>query len=162
MPPATIHVRAGSRDDVPFVFSFIRALADFERLLDQFKGSAAALEDHLFGASPSCELLVAERDGELCGYALFFTTYSTFLTRPGIFLEDLFVEGGARGLGIGKALVVELARLAVARGCGRLEWSVLDWNYRAMEFYQGLGARVEGGWIPYRLEGEALAALAAR
>jgi GNAT superfamily N-acetyltransferase len=157
-----IRVRAGTVADVPFVIAGIRELADFEKLAHLFEGTEAALADHLFGPRPSCELLIAESDDEAAGYALFFTSYSTFLTRPGIFLEDLFVVPAARGLGLGKALLVELARLAVQRGCGRLEWSVLDWNSRAIAFYDSLGASPVGGWIPYRLEGAALAALARR
>lgn len=157
-----IVVRRGLPGDVPFVLACIRALAEFEQLSHLFEGSEESLRDHLFGTRPSCELLIAEADGNCAGYALFFTTYSTFLTRPGLFLEDLFVETGARGRGLGKALLVELARLAVARGCGRLEWSVLDWNRRAIEFYESLGARVVSGWVPYRLDGAALRALASR
>ncbi len=156
-----IAVRAGRPADVPFVLGSIRALAEFENLAHQFEGSADALSDHLFGPRPSCELSIAEVDGEPRGYALFFSTYSTFLTRPGLFLEDLFVLEPWRGRGLGRALLVDLARKAVARGCGRLEWSVLDWNRRAIDFYDSLGAKPVRGWIPYRLEGEALARLGA-
>jgi len=156
-----IEIRAGAPSDVAFVIACIRALAEFEKLLEHFHATEDALARHLFGAEPSCELLVAELDGERSGYALFFTTYSTFLTRPGIFLEDLFVVADARGKGLGKALLVELARLAVHRECGRVEWSVLDWNRRAIEFYDSLGARPVTGWIPYRLEGDRLSELAA-
>jgi GNAT superfamily N-acetyltransferase len=147
-------------DDVPFVYDCIRRLAEFEKLEHLFTGSADALREHLFGEHPSCELLVSYEGIERGGYALYFTTYSTFLTKPGIFLEDLFVLPDMRGHGHGKALLVELARVAVERGCGRLEWSVLDWNSRAIEFYDSLGARPVSGWIPYRLDGEALEALA--
>lgn len=153
-------VRAGTAADVPFVIAGIRELAEFEKLSHLFEGSEAALQLHLFGERPSCELLIAEIDSAPAGYALFFTSYSTFLTRPGIFLEDLFVVPASRGRGLGRALLVELARLAVARGCGRLEWSVLDWNSRAIAFYDSLGASPVSGWIPYRLEGPGLAALA--
>jgi GNAT superfamily N-acetyltransferase len=155
-------VRAGTRADVPFVLACIRALADFEKLTHLFEGSEAQLTEHLFGTHPSCELLIAEGDSGPAGYALYFTTYSTFLTRPGLFLEDLFVVNEARGCGFGKALFVELSRIAVARDCARLEWSVLDWNSRAIAFYDSLGARPMVGWIPYRLDGAALAALAQR
>ncbi len=155
-------MRPGREADVPFVLSCIRALAEFEQLAHQFEGNERSLAEHLFGPEPSCELLVAEGATGRVGYALFFTTYSTFLTRPGLFLEDLFVVPDARGCGFGKALLVELARLAVGRGCGRLEWSVLDWNHRAIAFYDSLGARPVRGWIPYRLEGDALVALAGR
>lgn len=156
-----VRVRPGAPDDVGFVMECIRALAEFENLLEHFRGSRESLEQHLFGANPSCELLVAESDGVACGYALFFTTYSTFLTMPGIFLEDLFVVEHARGKGFGKALLTELAVLAVERGCGRLEWSVLDWNRRAIDFYESLGAAPVTGWVPYRLEGDRLSNLAA-
>jgi GNAT superfamily N-acetyltransferase len=154
-------VRPGAASDVRFVVECIRALAEFERLLDHVQASPEALAEHLFGAHPSCELLIAEAGGKRCGYALYFTTYSTFLTKPGLFLEDLFVLERVRGRGVGKALLVELARIAVERGCGRLEWSVLDWNRRAIDFYDSLGARPVSGWIPYRLDGSALANLAA-
>jgi GNAT superfamily N-acetyltransferase len=155
-------VRPGAKDDVPFVYESIRGLAEFEKLEHLFTGTVDALREHLFGPHPSCELLIS-RDGDVrTGYALFFTTYSTFLTRPGIFLEDLFVLPAHRGYGHGKALLVELARLAVERGCGRLEWSVLDWNSRAIAFYDSLGAAPVTGWIPYRLDGDALGVLASR
>lgn len=156
----SMQVRPGAPDDVPFVIAGIRALASYEKLEHLFEGSAEALASHLFGAKPSCELLVAELGGERAGYALYFTTYSTFLTRPGLFLEDLFVVEGARRRGVGRALLVELARVAVARGCGRVEWSVLDWNANAISVYDGVGAAPVRGWIPYRLDGKALAALA--
>lgn len=155
-------VRPGAPADVPFVYECIRRLAEFEKLEHLFTGTPDALGEHLFGPRPSCELLIA-LDGETpSGYALFFTTYSTFLTRPGIFLEDLFVLPEHRGNGHGKALLTRLARVAVERGCGRLEWSVLDWNSRAIAFYDSLGAHPVGGWIPYRLDGHALEALASR
>ena len=153
-------VRAGTAADIPFVFAGIRALADYEKLSHLFEGSEAELTNHLFGEHPSCELLIAETDSGQAGYALFFTSYSTFLTRPGLFLEDLFVVPEARARGFGRALLVELSRIALARGCGRLEWSVLDWNTRAIAFYDSLGAVPVAGWIPYRLEGPALAAVA--
>lgn len=159
---ATIVVRPGRPSDVPFVLQCIRELAEFEKLEHLFAGTVGQLQDHLFGPSPSCELLIAERGDLACGYALYFTTYSTFLTRPGLFLEDLFVQPNARGAGLGRALLVELAKVAVSRGCGRLEWSVLDWNSRAIAFYDSLGATPVPGWIPYRLDGEALKVLARR
>lgn len=160
MPPS--YVRPGAAADVPFVYECIRGLAEFEKLAHLFVGTPEALAEHLFGPKPSCELLVAHDGVVRTGYALYFTTYSTFLTRPGLFLEDLFVLPEFRGKGHGKALLVELARIAVARGCGRLEWSVLDWNSRAIAFYDSLGANPVTGWIPYRLDGDALKALATR
>jgi GNAT superfamily N-acetyltransferase len=155
-------VRPGTPADVPFVHESIRRLAEFEKLEHLFTGTPEALREHLFGPTPSCELLIALDGDTPSGYALFFTTYSTFLTKPEIFLEDLFVLPEHRGDGHGKALLVELARIAVERGCGRLEWSVLDWNSRAIAFYDSLGAHPVGGWIPYRLDGDALEALASR
>lgn len=157
-----ISIRPGVREDVEFVLANIRELAEFEKLSHLFEGNADALTEHLFGAKPSCELLIGELDSKASAYALFFTTYSTFLTRPGIFLEDLFVVTSARGRGLGKALLVELAKLATSRGCGRLEWSVLDWNSRAIGFYDSLGASAVRGWIPYRIDGAGLEALAKR
>jgi GNAT superfamily N-acetyltransferase len=155
-------VRPGTGADVPFVYDCIRRLAQFEKLEHLFTGTDGALREHLFGPSPSCELLVSWEGDTRTGYALSFTTYSTFLTKPGIFLEDLFVLPEFRGHGHGTALLVELARLAVARGCGRLEWSVLDWNARAIAFYDSLGAQPVTGWIPYRLDGDALESLASQ
>lgn len=153
-------VRDGKPADVPFVFDCIRALAEFEGLLGELRASAADLERHLFGSPRWCELLIAEHEGLPCGYALYFGTYSTFLAKPGIFLEDLFVVPEHRGRGAARALLVELARRTLARGGGRLEWSVLDWNERAIRFYRSLGAEPVEGWVPYRLAGDALAALA--
>lgn len=152
-----IEVRAGTPADVPFVFAGVRALAEFEGLTHLLEGTEEQLHEHLFGARPSCEILVGSVDGEDSGYALFFTSYSTFLTKPGLFLEDLFVVPERRGAGLGRALLSALAALAVERGCGRLEWSVLDWNKKAIGFYESLGAEPVRGWIPYRLAGEALA-----
>ncbi len=156
---ATVRVRVGSADDVPFVFDGIRALAEFEALAHEFHGSVERLREHLFGSSRCAELLIGETGGQRAGYALFFTTYSTFLTRPGLFLEDLYVVPEARRRGVARALLGELARLAVARECGRLEWSVLDWNQRAIALYRSLGAAPVRGWTSYRLDGAALARL---
>lgn len=162
MTAASSAVRQGAVEDVPFVYECIRGLAEFEKLEHLFVGTKDALAAHLFGPKPSCELLVAQDGDVRTGYALYFTTYSTFLTKPGLFLEDLFVLPEFRGLGHGRALLVDLARIAVLRSCGRLEWSVLDWNSRAIAFYDSLGARPVTGWIPYRLDGAALAALASQ
>lgn len=163
MEPSTsdepARVRAGVPDDVPFVFAGIRALAEFEALAHEFHGSEERLRDHLFGSAPCAELLIGEAGGVRAGYALFFTTYSTFLTRPGLFLEDLYVVPGARRRGVAKALLVELARLAVGRQCGRLEWSVLDWNLGAIALYESIGAVPVRGWTSYRVDGQALARL---
>src|SRR5690606_15988356 len=123
-------------------------------------GNEALLERHLFGPRPAAEVLIAERDGKPVGFALFFPTFSTFLTRPGIWLEDLFVIPEARGQGIGTALLSRVAEIAHERGCGRLEWSVLDWNEPAIGFYKSLGAVPMDEWTTYRLTGEALAKVA--
>lgn len=157
---AAMQVRAGSVDDVPFVIDCIRALAEFERLSHQFRGSVERLREHLFGSARCAELLIAEADGERAAYALFFTTYSTFLTQPGLFLEDLYVIPAARRRGVARALLAELARLAVARDCGRLEWSVLDWNEAAIALYESAGAAPVKGWTSYRVDGATLTTLA--
>ncbi|HYC56622.1 MAG TPA: GNAT family N-acetyltransferase [Candidatus Binatia bacterium] len=159
---AALRVRAGTSDDVAFVFACIRDLAEFEKLLHEMQASEESLREHLFGERRYAEILIGEIGGERAGYALFFSSYSTFLTRPGIFLEDLFVQPAFRGRGLATALLIELARLAVKRGCGRLEWSVLDWNRRAIDFYDSLGAVPVRGWISYRITGQPLADLAAR
>jgi len=157
-----LHVRPGTLDDVPFVFECIRALAEFEGLLHEFRGSEEQLRTHLFGSPRSAELLIADVGGDRAAYALFFTTYSTFLTRPGLFLEDLYVIPSARRRGVARTLLVELARLAVTRECGRLEWSVLDWNDPAIALYESTGAAPIKGWTSYRLDGPALATFGRR
>ena len=158
--PAACDIRPASREDVPLLIELIGALADYERLRDQVVLDAALLEQHLFGERPAAEAVIAEVDGEPAGFALFFTNFSTFLGRPGIWLEDLFVLPERRGGGIGRALLAHLAGLVVARGWGRLEWSALDWNEPALGFYRGLGARVLPEWHLHRLDGAALAAVA--
>ncbi len=155
-----ITVRPATEDDVGLILSLIGRLAAYEKLSDAMVGSESALRDHLFGARRYAEANIAELDGEAVGYALFFHTYSTFLTKPGIWLEDLFVMPEARGKGLGKALLAGLAATAVERGCGRLEWSVLDWNEPSIAFYRGLGATPVDGWTSYRMTGGPLQALA--
>lgn len=159
MPPAC-DIRPAVRDDVPLLIELIVALADYERLRDEVVLDAALLETHLFGERPAAEAVIAEVDGEAVGFALFFPSFSTFLGRPGIWLEDLFVLPERRGGGIGRALLAHLAGLVVERGCGRLEWSALDWNEPALAFYRELGARVMPEWHLHRLDGAALAAVA--
>lgn len=158
--PAPCDIRPAVREDAPLLVELIGALADYERLRDQVVLDAALLETHLFGERPAAEAVIAEADGEPVGFALFFSSFSTFLGRPGIWLEDLFVLPERRGGGIGRALLTHLAQLAVARGCGRLEWSALDWNEPALAFYRRLGARVMPEWHLHRLDGAALAAVA--
>lgn len=157
---SAIAIRPAVAADVPLVLDFIRALADYERLRDACVATEDALHATLFGARPAAEVVLAELDGAPVGFALFFHNYSTFLAKPGLYLEDLFVRPAARGHGVGKALLVHLAGLAVARGCGRFEWSVLDWNAPAIGFYRALGAEPLDDWTVMRVTGEALGRLA--
>jgi GNAT superfamily N-acetyltransferase len=149
-------IRRAVRSDVPQILRFIRGLAEYERLAGACVASEESLAETLFGARAYAEVLIADWNAEPAGFALFFHSYSTFLARPGIFLEDLFVEPDRRGNGIGKGLLAELARIAVERGCGRLEWSVLDWNETAIGFYKALGAVPMEEWTGFRLTGPAL------
>jgi GNAT superfamily N-acetyltransferase len=153
-------IRPATPADVPTVARLIRALAEYERLAHEVVLDEARLRDHLFGPRPYCEVLIAEDAGAPVGYALFFHTYSTFRTRPGIYLEDLFVLPECRGRGHGKALLAALAKLALERDCGRLEWAVLNWNEPAIGFYKSLGAVPMDEWTVYRLTGDALTNLA--
>ena len=155
-----VTLRPATRADVPVILELIRGLADYERLADECVATEAALTETLFGARPQAEVIVALADGTPAGFALFFHNYSTFLARRGIYLEDLFVKPEFRGRGIGKALLAHLAGVALARGCGRLEWSVLDWNTDAIRFYGSLGAKAMDEWTVYRVTGPALAELA--
>ena len=157
----TVSIRPAHRGDVPVILALIRALAGYERLADQCQADAPSLEATLFGDRPAAEVLIAEVDGAAAGFALFFHNFSTFEGRPGIYLEDLFVQPEHRGLGVGRRLMAELARIALARGCGRFEWSVLDWNAPAIGFYRRLGAIGMEGWTVQRVSGEALQRLAA-
>jgi GNAT superfamily N-acetyltransferase len=155
-------IRHGTAADVPILLELIRALAEYERLLAQLSATEESLRTHLFGARPAAEAVLAEAGATAVGFAVFFQNFSTFLGRPGLFLEDLFVRPEHRGRGYGKALMVFVARLAQRRGCGRLEWSVLDWNAPARDFYRRLGARPLDDWIGQRMTGDALAQLAAQ
>ena len=156
----TVKIRPAVRDDLDLVVGFIRALADYERLADAVFLERDVLGEHLFGARPMAEVLIADVENKAVGFALFFRNFSTFEGRPGIYLEDLFVDPAARGSGAGKALLKALAKLAVTRGCARLEWSVLDWNEPAIDFYKSLGAVMMDGWTINRVDGAALQALA--
>lgn len=146
--------------DVPVIFELIQGLAEYEKLSHAVTGSAEALSEHLFGSRPYAEVIIAEYAGQAVGFALFFHNYSTFLTQPGIYLEDLFVLPQYRGQGVGKAILSYLASLAVERGCGRLEWSVLDWNEPAIAFYRRMGAAVLSDWRICRVTGDSLSHLA--
>jgi len=156
----TTNLRAATRDDVPVIAELIRGLARFEKLDHEVVMTEELLDAGLFGDRPYAEVVLAEDDGRPVGFALFFHNFSTFLGRPGIYLEDLFVIPEHRGGGIGRMLLAHLARLAVERGCGRMEWAVLDWNRDAIQFYERLGARPNSDWTVYRLTGEALTGLA--
>jgi len=158
--PAAVTVRAATREDVPAILDFIEQLADYERMRHEVKATAAALDETLFGAHPAAEVIIASIDGRDVGFALFFETYSTFLARPGLHLEDLFVVPEARGAGIGRALLGRLAAIAEARACGRLEWAVLTWNEPAIQFYRQLGAVPLDEWQTYRLDRDGIRALA--
>ena len=154
-----LSLREATESDVPLILRFIRDLAEYERLLDACVATEESVRETLFGARRYAEVIIAEWDGEPAGFALFFHNYSTFLARPGIYLEDLFVRPELRGHGIGKALLGRLAALAVERNCGRLEWAVLNWNEPAIGFYKSLGAVPQDEWTVYRVTGEALAHL---
>lgn len=156
-----LSIRPATAADAALIADLIRELADYEKLLDHCHVTEAALRDSLFGARPYAECLLVQDAGIDVGFALFFHNYSTFLAKPGIYLEDLYVRPAARGRGAGKALLKHLARLAVARGCGRLEWSVLDWNAPAIAFYESLGAKAQQEWTIYRVTDAALHSLAA-
>jgi GNAT superfamily N-acetyltransferase len=158
----TIRLRVATRDDIALIAHFIRARADYEKLLDEVRLDEGVLAEKLFGPRPYAEVLIGEINGQPEGFALFFHNFSTFEGRPGIYLEDLFVTPEARGSGLGTALLAELARLAVERDCARLEWSVLDWNQPSIGFYKALGARPMDEWTVFRLDGAALTNLAAR
>ena len=155
----TTHIRPARPEDVPTIVSLIRGLAVYERLEDECRADPAALHEHLFGPRPACEVILAEHDADVVGFALFFHNYSTFLTKPGLYLEDLFVKPEHRGSGVGRLLLQRLAEIALERGCGRFEWSVLDWNTPAIGFYERLGAKPMSDWTVFRMTGDALAKL---
>ena len=161
MSPA-FHIRDAVAADVPEILRLIRALAVYEKLEHQVVASEDKLRRSLFGARPAAEAVLGCVGERVVGFALFFHNYSTFRAAPGIYLEDLFVEPESRGAGYGKALLLHVARLGVARGCERMEWSVLDWNAPAIGFYRSLGARLMEDWRICRLEGETLHQAASR
>ena len=156
-----LSIRPASATDIPLIAQFIRDLAEYERLAHEVRFDEAVLEAKLFGPRPFAEVLIGEIDGVAQGFALFFHNFSTFEGKPGVYLEDLFVRPEARGAGLGKALLKKLAAIAVERDCARLEWSVLDWNEPAIQFYKALGAKPMDEWIVYRVDGAALTGLAA-
>lgn len=162
MPVADFVIRPARPGDADAFVALVRGLAAFEKLPPPDAAAEARLREHAFGAEPRFELLVAERGDAVVAYAAYFRTYSTFRALPSLYLEDVFVDPGARGLGIGTAIMKELARIAVARGCGRFEWTVLDWNEGARRFYRSLGADVLRQWWLCRVDGQALGRLAAQ
>jgi GNAT superfamily N-acetyltransferase len=161
-PAPITSIRTATRADVPAILAFIRELAEYEHLTHEVVATEELLATSLFGPRPAAEVLIACADGAPVGFALFHPNYSTFLARPGLYLEDLFVRPAFRGRGLGKRLLIEVARLAVERGCGRYEWSVLDWNTPSIRFYESLGAEMHGDWRRMRVTGPALERLAQR
>lgn len=157
----SLSIRPATPADISLIGQFIRDLAEYEKLAHEVRFDEAVMAQKLFGPRPFAEVLIGEIDGTPQGFALFFHNFSTFEGRPGIYLEDLFVRPDARGSGLGKALLAKLAALAVERDCARLEWSVLDWNTPAIDFYKALGARPMDEWTVYRVDGDALTGLAA-
>ncbi|MYH31755.1 MAG: GNAT family N-acetyltransferase [Acidobacteria bacterium] len=159
--PAPLSISAASPADVPLILALIRELADYERMSTQVVATEADIERALFGERPCAEAVIARIGDEAVGFALFFQSFSTFVGRPGLYLEDLYVRPPHRGHGIGRRLLAHLAHVAVERGCGRFEWSVLDWNELAIASYRRAGAVPMDEWTVYRLTGEPLRALAA-
>jgi GNAT superfamily N-acetyltransferase len=156
-----IEIRPATIDDVPLLLKLIKELAEYEKLSHSATGTEELLREHLFGPRPAAEALVGLIDGTPLGFAFYFQSFSTFLCRPGIYLEDIYVRPEARGRGLGKALLRAVARIAVERDCGRLEWAALDWNEPAIGFYRKLGAVPMSDWTTFRVTGETLANLAA-
>lgn len=159
-PPSDLILRFAQPSDYTVLFELIQRLAEYEKLSHAVTGNAQALKEHLFGSQKYVEAILAESAGQAVGFALFFHNYSTFLTKPGIYLEDLFVLPNYRRQGIGKAILTKLAQIAVERDCGRLEWSVLDWNLSAQAFYRSMGASILDDWRICRVTQEGLTNLA--
>jgi GNAT superfamily N-acetyltransferase len=155
-------IRAAHRGDVPTILRFIQALAEYERLSHEVVATEESLAQTLFGPRPEAEVVLIEVEGVAAGFALFFHNYSTFLSRRGLYLEDLFVLPEFRGRGLGKALLLHLAKIAVERNCGRFEWTALEWNTPAIRFYESLGASLKADWRIFRVTGEGLTAMARR
>lgn len=155
-----LSTRAATEADVPVLLQLIRELADYEKLTDEVVATETSLRETLFGASRYAEALIGSVDGVPTGMAIFFHNYSTFLSKPGLYLEDLYVQPASRGCGLGKALITAVAKVAQERGCGRYEWTVLDWNQPAIDFYQRLGAEMKSDWRIMRVTGDSLRRMA--
>jgi GNAT superfamily N-acetyltransferase len=151
-----IEVRKATKDDAAIILDFIKELAEFEKLTHEVVATTKHLEETLFGEKPDAEVFIADYQKQPAGFSLFFYNYSTFLGQRGLYLEDLYVKESLRGKGIGKALLVNLAKYAVKQGCGRFEWSVLDWNEKAIDFYKSLGAEPMDEWTVHRIHGKNL------
>jgi len=160
MSETSIRIERATERDVPLILELIQGLAVYEKLAHEVTATEAGLRETLFGAPPAADVIIAYAGDTPAGFALFFPNYSTFLGKPGLYLEDLFVRPEYRGQGLGLALMKRLAQIAVERGCGRFEWSVLDWNEPAIGFYKSLGAKLMDGWSIVRVNGEALTRLA--
>ena len=156
----SLEIKPATIGDVPIILSLIRELAEYERAPDAVVATEEGLREVLFGPKRSAEVLLARENGEPVGFAVYFYNFSTWLGRPGLYLEDLFVRPALRGKGYGRALLVELARIAEERGCGRMEWAVLDWNEPAIQFYRTLGAEPMADWTVFRLTQDGIAKLA--
>jgi len=152
----SLRIRPAREEDCAVIVELIRGLAQFEKLTHVFEATPEHLREHLFGERPCAEVLIGEWEGKPVAFALFFQNYSTFLCRPGLYLEDVFVVPEFRSKGIGKAMLVRLAQIAVERGCGRFEWAVLDWNTKAIDFYKRLGAVAMDDWTIFRMSGDSL------
>jgi GNAT superfamily N-acetyltransferase len=153
---SSITVRPATEADLPLILQLIRELAEYERLADQCVATIDLLRQHIFGLRPVAEVRIGSLDDVPVGFTLFFHNFSTFLSRPGIYIEDIYVQPHARGEGVGKALLREVARIALQRDCGRLEWSVLDWNEPSINFYKSMGAVPMSDWTMFRVTGDAL------
>lgn len=156
----SLSVRPAQPADCGILLTLIRELAEYEKMLDQVENTEEMLRESLFGERPYVEALIGELEGQPAGMALFFHNYSTFVGRPGIYLEDIYVRPEGRGRGLGKALLLEVAKIAHERDCGRLDWSVLDWNQPAIDFYERLGAKIMRDWLPTRVDRAGIARMA--
>ena len=161
-PSLDVRIVSATERDTPVILSLIKGLAEYERLAHEVEATEDGIHESLFGDWPAAEVVLAYVGSEVAGFALFFHNFSTFLARPGIYLEDIYVQPAARGKGVGKAMLKDIARIAVERNCGRMEWSVLDWNEPSIQFYKSMGAEPMSEWTVYRVTGMALQRLGSR